>query len=86
MKKISFGRFLSVWCCAALLLLLLNGFILKNSVVHSIILSSLGLILLVYPIYPVSLENNHDAKKCRLITRIIAVIEILGSFLVHTTF
>ena len=86
MRKVSFGRFLSLWCITALILLLLNGFILRNSVIHSIILSSLGFILLVCPIYPVSLENNYDAKKCRLIIRIIAIIEILCSFLVHTTF
>lgn len=86
MRKLSFERFLSIWCVTALILFLLNGFLLKNSVVHSIILSSLGFILLAYPIYPVSLENNYDAKKCRLIVRIIAIIEILCSFLVRTTF
>ena len=86
MRRISFGRFLSIWFITALILLFLNDFILRNTVVHSIILSSLGFILLAYPIYPVSLENNYDAKTCRLIMRTIAVIEILCSFLVETTF
>lgn len=86
MKKISFFRFLFLWCCAALSLLLLNGFILKSSVAHSIILSSLGFILLAFPIYPVSLERRYSAPKCRMIVRIIAVVEIICCFLVRTTF
>ena len=86
MKRISFGKILLVWFLVALVLLVLNGFMLKSSIIHSTILASLGIILLVYPIYPESLENKYESKKCRLITRIIAVIEIIFSFLIHTTF
>ena len=86
MKRISFGKILLVWFLVAFVLLVLNGFILKSSIIHSTILASLGIILLVYPTYPESLENKYESKKCRLITRIIAVVEIIFSFLIHTTF
>lgn len=86
MKKISFFRLLSVWFGAAVVLLPANSFSLKNSVVHSIILASLGLVLLVYPVYPDTLSDKYDSKKCRLIVRMIAVIEIILSFLVQTAF
>ena len=86
MKKISFGRILSIWFFVAFAFLVLNGFTLKSSVMHSVILASLGIILLVYPVYPASLENKYDRDKCKLFTRIIAVVEILFSFLIHTTF
>lgn len=86
MKKISFGRILSVWFFIALIFLVLNGFMLKSSIMHSIILASLGIILLVYPAYPASLENRYDSQKCRLIVRIIAVVEIIFAFLIRTTF
>ena len=86
MKKISFGRILSVWFFIAFIFLVLNGFMLKSSIMHSIILASLGIILLVYPAYPASLENRYDSQKCRLIVRIIAVVEIIFAFLIRTTF
>ena len=86
MKKASFGRILCIWFFVAFVLLVINGFTLKNSIIHSAILASLGIILLVYPTYPVSLENKYDSKNCRLITRIIAIVEIIFSFLIHTTF
>lgn len=86
MKKISFGRILSVWFFIAFSFLVLNGFTLKSSVMHSAILATLGIILLVYPTYPASLETKYDNNKCRLIVRIIAVVEIIFSFLIRTTF
>lgn len=86
MEKISFGRILSGWFLSAFVLLIFNGFTLKSSIMHSTILASLGIVLLVYPAYPASLENRYDSKKCRLIVRIIAVAEIIFSFLIRTTF
>ena len=86
MEKISFGRILSVWFLGAFVLLILNGFTLKSPIMHSTILASLGMILLTHPAYPASLENRYDSKKCRLIVRIIAVAEIIFSFLIRTTF
>lgn len=86
MKKLSFFKLLSVWFGVAVVLLLANGFLLKNSILHSIILASLGVVLLIYPIYPASLENRYDSKKCRLIIRAVAVIEIILSFFVQTAF
>lgn len=86
MKKLSFFKLLSVWFGVAVALLLANSLSLKNSVVHSMILASLGVVLLIYPVYPDSLENKYDSRKCRRIIRAIAAAEIILSFLVQTAF
>lgn len=86
MKKRSFWTFLSIWCCAACVLLLLNGFWLKSAAAHSAILASLGVWLLLFPVYPASLETRYEAKTCRKVMRLIGVLEILCAFLVRTTF
>lgn len=86
MKKMSFGRVLYVWFLFAFVLLVLNGLTLKSSIMHSAILASLGTILLVYPTYPALLDNKYDSEKCKLIVRMIAVVETIFSFLIHTTF
>ncbi|MDD3369869.1 MAG: hypothetical protein PHP50_13485 [Lachnospiraceae bacterium] len=86
MKKISFGKILSTWFIVAVALFILNSFTLKSSIAHSVILSLLGITLLIYPAYPISLENRYDRKQCRLFIRIIALMQIIFSFLIHTTF
>lgn len=86
MKKIKFSKLLRNWCIIAFLLLLLNMIFIKNYILHSIILASLGVILLVYPVYPDSLKEKYDEKKCKLLIRIVAVIEIALAFLVRTFF
>lgn len=86
MKKMSFGRVLSTWFFVAVFLLVINGFMLKNTIIHSAILASLGIIFLIYPAYPASLENKYDSNKCKLIMRIIGAAEIIFSFLIRMTF
>lgn len=86
MKIISFGRILSIWFFVAVVLLIINSFTLKSSIMHSVILASLGIILLIYPVYPTSLENKYSSQRCKLIVRIVAVVEIICSFFIHTTF
>lgn len=83
MKKISFYKVLSGWFVAALALLFINNVTFKSSVMHSIILASLGVILFIRPVYPDVLENKYESGKCRQIIRIIAVIEIILSFFIQ---
>ena len=85
-KKITFWGLLGNWFVVTLILGLINMFLIKSSFLHSLILSSLGIILLIYPIYPQNLESKWTPKKCRLFIRILAVIEILLSFVTRTNF
>lgn len=86
MKKLSFSKVLSGWFVIALISFVVNSFTLKSSMIHSVVLALLGIVLFVYPVYPNSLENRYDEKKCKVIIRVIAVIEIILSFFVQTTF
>ena len=85
-KKITFWGLLGNWFVVTLILGLINMFLVKSSILHNLILASLGIILLIYPVYPQNLENKWSAKKCRLFTRILAVIEIILAFATKTNF
>lgn len=85
-NKITFWKLLGNWFVVALILGLINIFLIKSSVLHNLILAGLGIILLIYPIYPANLESKYTPKQCRLFIRILAVIEILFSFAIRTNF
>ena len=85
-NKIRFWGLLGNWFVVTLILGLINMFLVKSSIFHNLILASLGFILLIYPVYPQNLENKWSAKKCRLFTRILAVIEIILAFATKTNF
>ena len=85
-KKITFWGLLGNWFVVTLILGLINMFLIKSSILHNLILASLGIILLIYPVYPQNLESKWTPKKCRLFIRILAVIEILLSFATKTNF
>lgn len=86
MKNLTFGKVLSRYFVAVIVLGLINMFTLKSSVAYSFILSLLGIVLLIYPVYPNSLENKYDKNKCKVIIRGIAIAEIIISFYVQTNF
>ena len=86
MKKIKFGTLLANWFVVAVVLAVLNMFFVKIHILNNIIFASLGVILLVYPVYPDSLKEQYNDKKCRTMIRIIAVIEIALAFWIRINF
>ena len=79
-RKITFIELLVSWFCVALLLTLINGFFIKIPILHNVIMSTLGIALLIYPVYPVGLTAKFSEKKCKLFIRVLAVIEIILSY------
>lgn len=79
-RKIAFVELLVSWFCVALLLVVTNGFYLKIPILHNIIVSTLGIILLIYPVYPIGLTAKFSEKKCKLFIRVLAVMEIILSY------
>jgi len=79
-RKITFVELLVSWFCVALLLTLINGFFIKIPILHNVIMSTLGIALLIYPVYPVGLTAKFSEKKCKLFIRVLAVIEIILSY------
>lgn len=84
--KISFWGLLSLWFCFSVLFGGINVLFLKVPILYNITLASLGMILLIYPVYPIELTAKFSEKKCRLFIRILAIIEILLSFVTTMTF
>ena len=79
-RKITFVELLVSWFCVALLLTIINGFFIKIPILHNVIMSTLGIALLIYPVYPIGLTAKFSEKKCKLFIRILAVIEIILSY------
>lgn len=79
-RKITFIELLVSWFCVALLLTLINGFFIKIPILHNVIMSTLGIVLLIYPVYPIGLTAKFSEKKCKLFIRVLAVIEIILSY------
>ena len=79
-RKITFIELLVSWFCVALLLTLINGFFIKIPILHNVIMSTLGVVLLIYPVYPIGLTAKFSEKKCKLFIRVLAVIEIILSY------
>lgn len=79
-RKVTFVELLVTWFCIALLLVVINGFFIKIPILHNIIVSTLGIILLIYPVYPIGLTAKFSEKKCKSFIRVLAVIEIILSF------
>ena len=79
-RKITFVELLVSWFCVALLLTLINGFFIKIPILHNVIMSTLGIALLIYPVYPVGLTAKFSEKKCKLFIRVLAAIEIILSY------
>ena len=79
-RKITFIELLVSWFYVALLLTLINGFFIKIPILHNVIMSTLGIALLIYPVYPIGLTAKFSEKKCKLFIRILAVIEIIFSY------
>ena len=79
-RKITFIELLVSWFCVALLLTLINGFFIKIPILHNVIMSTLGIALLIYPVYPIGLTAKFSEKKCKLFIRVLAVIEIILSY------
>ena len=79
-RKITFVELLVSWFCVALLLTLINGFFIKIPILHNVIMSTLGIAMLIHPVYPVGLTAKFSEKKCKLFIRVLAVIEIILSY------
>ena len=79
-REITFVELLVSWFCVALLLTLINGFFIKIPILHNVIMSTLGIVLLIYPVYPIGLTAKFSEKKCKLFIRVLAVIEIILSY------
>lgn len=85
-RKMTFWGLLGNWFIVVLVLGLINMFLIKSPLLHNLMMASLGVILLISPVWPKEMEQKYSEEKCRLFIRIVAVLEILYSFSIRITF
>lgn len=86
MKKLGFTTLLVNWFCISLVLHIINGYTLQSPFLYSLVRASLGIFLLIHPVWPGNLSSYWPEKKCRLFIRILAVAEIIFSFMTRMNF
>lgn len=86
MKKITFSGVFCTWFALGLLFSLFNAYTFKSPLLHSFFMASLGIFLLIHPVWPGSLRVYWSEKKCRIFIRILAVFEIIFSFMTKMSF
>lgn len=86
MKKLSFGKLFWIWFVFALLAHTVNGLTLKSPLLASLSNASLGIFLLFHPVYPQKLVHYWEDKTCKNLMRLLAILNILISFAIRSTF
>lgn len=86
MKKITFGQIVIYNIIDVIILGLINIYTLNSAIIFRLIISLIGIVLLIYPVYPKSLEYRYDEKKCKTIIRGIALAEIILAISMRVNF
>ena len=67
-------------------LLCVNGALWKSGVAAQMICASLGIFLLIVPVYPVTWERLYGAEKARTLIRLAALVQIASCFMIRVAF
>lgn len=86
MKKLTFTTLLINWFWISLVLHIINGYTLQSPFIYSLVRASLGIFLLIHPVWPRNLSAYWPEKKCKRFIRILAAAEIVFSFLTRMNF
>lgn len=84
--KLQFHHLFGGWIILAIILFAINEVFINSSIFSILIKASLGIILLIYPIYPNRFECYWKKNTCRIIIRLLAILEIMASTLVLNQF
>ena len=82
LRRCGFWRLTAGWFVFALLFGIANEFTLRLPLLDDMVQALYGILLLLFPIWPEPLGWRYEEAHCRRIIRIIAVCEIVLSFLV----
>jgi len=86
MRKLSFGNLLLQWFFLTMVLTALNAWTLKSPLLQNFIQASLGIYLLIWPVWPEALGRWYSEKTCSRIVRITAAVIIVLGFMTKFNF
>lgn len=84
--QLQFHYLFGGWIILATILFAINEVFINSSIFSILIKASLGIIFIIYPIYPKRFEYFWEKNTCRNIIRLLATLEILASTLVLNKF
>ena len=86
MKKPGFWDVFFGWLALAVAAYVLNSLTIQNPLVQRCVMASLGVYLLIWPVWPEAFGVYYDEKTCRTLMRVCAAMEVLSSFTVRAFF
>ena len=86
MRRLKFWTVFGVWFLLAVAVYIINGMTLQNALLQRCVMASLGVFLLIRPVWPRSFGVYYDEKTCKAMIRVCAAMEILSSFLIRPFF
>lgn len=86
LKDVTFSQVFFIWFALFFLLLMINMQTLKNGLLVSITGAVLGVFLLICPIPPNSFQRRYGKERAVHVTRIMAVVIIVISFITKIQF
>ena len=86
MRRPRFWTVFGVWFLLAVAAYIINSLTLQSALLQRCVMASLGVFLLIRPVWPDSFGVYYDEKTCRTMIRICGVMEIVSSFAVRAFF
>nr|WP_317325282.1 hypothetical protein [uncultured Flavonifractor sp.] len=85
-KNLTFPKLFFIWFALFFLLLMINNITLKSNLLTSLSGAALGVFLLIFPVPPRSFQRRYGQKQAVVVTRVMAVVIIVISFIVKVQF
>jgi len=86
LKKLTFAKLFWTWFILDAVVIFLNGMTLRHPLITSIVHSSIGIFLVIHPVWPKAFEQKFSEDQCHNYMRIIGAMQILMSFLMTLNF
>lgn len=86
MQKLSFAKVFWIWFAVDLAMMFLNGMTVKSPLLASSVHATIGVYLLLRPVYPQAFRRHWDDRTSKRLIRVIAAAQIVFSFLIRVNF
>lgn len=86
LKDVTFTKVFFIWFALFFLLLMINMQTLQNSLLVSITGAALGVFLLIFPVPPRSFQRRYGQERAVRVTRVLALVIIVVSFISKVQF
>ena len=86
LKDVTFTKVFFIWFALFFLLLMINMQTVQNSLLVSITGAALGVFLLIFPVPPLSFQRRYGQERAVRVTRVLALVIIVVSFISKVQF